>query len=191
MYRNIVALRVELLYGTYRNDAVLLIHCLVGDEGVIGIYLHTEALAVAGNEFTHIAVGVDTEAFAVDFGSRTRSELVAGHEYHQTDGEFCNGVGVLPGRIHYDNLAGRSGCKVHVVISSTCTNNDFEVLGCFDYLCGNLVAADDDGIHVGNRLEEFALVGILFKYDQLVTGFFHYLPDAVRRNFGERLLGSK
>ena len=59
------------LYGTYRNDAVLLIHCLVGDEGIIGIYLHTEALAVAGNEFTHIAVGVDTEAFAVDFGSRT------------------------------------------------------------------------------------------------------------------------
>ncbi len=191
VYRYIVAGGVELLYGTYRNHAVLLVHRFVGDERVVGVNLHAEAFAVAGNELTHIAVGVDTEAFAVDFGTGAGGKPVAGHEDHQTDGEFRNGVGVLAGSVHYDDLACRSGSEVHVVVSRTRTNDDLEVLGSLDHLGRNLVATDDDGIHIGNGFEKFALVGIFFEDDQFVTGFFHDLPDAVRRHFGKRLLSSK
>ena len=162
----------------------------IRDEGVVGDDVHAQRLTLAPHEFAHIAVGVDAEGLALYLRTRTGRKAVARHEDHHGERQLGHGVGVLPRGIHHHDTARRGGREIHVVVTRTGTNHDLQVLSGIQYLSVHLIATDNHGIGILNRIQQLRLLCIFLQKSQFHASAFHYPPDTFHSDSGERFLCS-
>ena len=83
---------------------------------------------------------------------------------------------------------GRSGLQVYVVDARAGTYYNLQLPGSIEHFGVYDVAANDDGVGIGHRFQQFSLLAILFQQDQFVTGCFCFFTDTVDSHFGERFV---
>ena len=189
MQRQEIGLPVQIFEGIHLLHTVGFEHRRIRDEGVVGDDVHAQRLTLAPHEFAHIAVGVDAEGLALYLRTRTGRKAVARHEDHHGERQLGHGVGVLPRGIHHHDTARRGGREIHVVVTRTGTNHDFEVLRRPDDFGRHLVAADNERIDIGHGGQQLGLVGIFFKQGQFIARVLDDPADAVDSLLGKRLFG--
>ena len=188
MQREEIGRLVKLLDRCHLLHAVGLEDRLVGDERIVCDNIHAQRLSFAAHQLADVAVGVDAEGLALNLRTRARSEAVPRHVDHHGQRQFGHGVGVLPRGVHHHDAPRRSRCEVHVVVTRTGTDHDFQVFRRGDDLGGHLVAADDERIRIGHGLQQLTLVGIFFEQRQFIAGILHDPADSIDGLFGKRLL---
>ena len=189
MERQIIGDPVKLLDGRNLLHAVGREDLGVGNERIVSYNPHAERLALAADQPTDVAVGVDAERLALNLRPGAGRETVAGHENHHGDGQLGHGVGILPGSIHDDDTAGRCGGQIDIIVPGACANDDFEVGGGGDDLGRDLVAADNQGVGIGHGGQQRGPVGVLFEQGELVTRALDDFTDTLDGLFGEGLFG--
>ena len=111
---DVVAVFVHLFEGG-GNDHAFSLHFLFRDERVEGPDFHAEGAGFLSDEAADVAVSLDTDFFAFQFGAGAGFEGVAGHVDHHAEGEFSHSIGVLAGGVHSHDVVGGAGGEVEVV----------------------------------------------------------------------------
>ena len=189
MQRQVVGLCIKLLDAVHLLHAVSLEYLCIGDERIESDHIHTQRLALTTDELADVAVSMDRQRLAFQLAAGTRCELVAGHEDHHTERQFSHGVRILTRSIHHHDTFSRCGSQVHIVITGTRTNDDLEILGSFDHLGSHFIAADNQGVGIGNGCEQLGLVRIFLQKGYFVTGIRNDLLNSINSLLCERLLG--
>ena len=144
----------------------------------------------AGHVASHVTEGEDTKLLAHELAAALAVvEVTDGIDQH-THHQLGNGVAVLAGGVHGDNLVGGASLEVEVVITGAGAHHNLQVFGVLDNLFGHLVGADDESVGILDGLVEVVHVGIFLKEGKLVAVLLDNLLDTVNSHFGKRFLGS-
>ena len=158
-------------------------------EGIDGIYFHAESLGYCGDIAAHLSECLQTDALAGNLRTGGSVVFVAdGHDSH-ADNEFCHGAGVLSGSIFDNHTGSGSGLEVYVVVSCTCTDNNFQLGSCFEESFVHLVAAHDERVGVGRSGPEFVGRSIFLDDSESMTGLFDSLTYGCYSLCRERFFG--
>ncbi len=186
---NIAGLEQGFLVGNCCCHTAL-IDLVGGEECVISINFHTEAFGDAGNIASNITESEDTKFLAHQLAAALSVVEIADAENEQTHNELSNGIAVLARGVHCDDATGGASLKVEVVESGASADNDLQLFGVVDDLFGDLVAADDESVGIGNGCVEVVHVGIFLEKSQSVAILLNHFADAVNGHFCERFFGS-
>ena len=152
---------------------------LCGAEGVVGINVHTEALGDASHVAAYITEGEDTQLLTQQLGTAlTVVETTNGH-HEQTEYEFGNGIGVLTWGILGNYVVSGSCGEVDIVVTSTGTNNNLQLLGSVEHFGIDLIRTDDECVGILYCVEQLCLFSIFLEQCQLIAGSFYFIPVGI------------
>ena len=163
---------------------------LSGEECVVSIDFHTEALSDAGDVAAYVTESEKTELLAHEFGTGLAVVEVTDAEDEETHDELGDGVAVLTRGVHGDDTLCGASFEVEVVIASASADDNLEVLGVINNFLGNFVGADDKSVSVSDCGVEIIHVGIFFEKSQCVAVLLNDFADAINGNFCERFFCS-
>ena len=159
-------------------------------ERIVSVNLHTEAFSDTSHVTAHVSISQDTQFLSFQLCSGSTVIEITNPVHQHTEYQFGDSVRVLSRRIHHAYLMGSSRIQVHVIIPRTGTNHDLQVLSGIQYLSVHLIATDNHGIGILNRIQQLRLLCIFLQKSQFHASAFHYLPDAFHSDSGERFLCS-
>ncbi|GHT22629.1 hypothetical protein FACS189430_04700 [Bacteroidia bacterium] len=116
-----------------------------------------------GGMLPPIAVGVDTQLFAFQFGACSGRKAVACHINHHADSQFGNGIGILSGCIHRYHALSGAGFQIQIVVTGSRPNDYFQLTGCVNNLFRHLIAAHNQGVSLCNSGFKLGNVRIFFQ----------------------------
>ena len=108
-------------------------------ECIISYNVHTEALSNTSYVTAYVTECEDTKLLTKELRTSLAIVEVTYGEHEQTENELSNCVSVLTRSILYNNIVSCSSSEVNVIVTSTCTNNDLQILSCIENLSSNLI----------------------------------------------------
>ena len=108
-------------------------------ECVVCSNLHTEALSNTSYVTTYVTECEDTNLLTKKLRTSLTIVEVTYGEHEQTENELSNSVSVLTRSILYNYVVSCSSSEVNIIVTSTCTNNDLQILSCIENLSSNLI----------------------------------------------------
>ena len=73
----------------------------------------------------------------------------------------------------------RSGSEVDVVVTSTSTHHNLQLLGSVEHLGVDLVRADNHGIGILHCVEQLCLLSIFLEQHELIAGCLNFCFDTI------------
>ena len=178
--------------GGVETDDVALLHevievvCGVGTvfldaldaiEEIVGADFHFETAGDASHTAGHVAIGQQPDALAAEFGAGCAVEIVTHVTNEQAEDEFGHGVGILPGRVHHNDITLGGGVEIHVVHAGTGAHHNAQMRSGAEHIGVDAVTADDEGVGIGHSGEQGGFVGVLFEQSKRVARRFDDVTD--------------
>ena len=167
-----------------KTDDVALLHevvevvCSIGAVGfdafdtieeIVGANFHLKAAGDAGYTARHVAVGQETDALSSQLGAGSAVVVVAHMAHEQSEDEFGDGIGVLSGGVHHDDVALGGGIEIHIVHAGTGSHHNAQTRSGIEHCGIDKVAANDEGVNVGHGAEQGGFVGVFLEQAEGVT----------------------
>ena len=157
---------------------------------IVGIAFHAEAGSHASHITAHIAEGQDTQFLALQLGTCLAVEEVAHGKYQQTEHQLSHSIAVLARSVHHTYVMSGSCIQVHIVVTSTGTHHNLQLLGSIQHLIVHFVAADNQGIGILHGIQKLSLLGIFLQQGQFIACCLYLLADTFHSYGCERLFCS-
>ena len=151
----------------------------IGAIGIESRHFHSETLGDTGHIAANLTERMDTDCLVFKFRAGCTVVHIADSHHGHTEHEFRNGIGILTGGILYAYAMGGCRCEIHIVVTGTCTDNDFQILRRIKHLGIHNVTADDQTVGRGYCIKKLLLAAIFFKKGKFITGALHYFSYSV------------
>mmetsp|Transcript_4911 Transcript_4911/g.5482 ORF Transcript_4911/g.5482 Transcript_4911/m.5482 type:complete len:241 (+) Transcript_4911:402-1124(+) len=144
------------------------------DVGIVCEALHAKALGQLVHCPRHRAEAVEGDLPIHQLEATGAIEVVASTDDHHPKNQLCHCVGVLARSVHGDHAFGFTCLQVDIVIASTSTDHDLQLIGLLQNSGIHDVTANDHGIHALYSCQQVVFALVILQLLQSVLRLLHY-----------------
>jgi len=175
--------------------------CAISRPGSLDLFLrqvwiisrkcHVEGLCNAVQVARNSAKAIDCYGLAHELVTTGSIPMVSCIRNHHAKGKLGNSIGISTRSVHGDDVSLSSSWQINVVITSTSTDNQLELLAGIHDLCRCNVAANDDCVNIRNCIQKLLLFLVILELLQCVPCSSKGVLDVFDSRSSEGLLSSE